>query len=327
MINSFNKIYKILQDDEKRSLVYISILLLIGMFLEIFGIGIVFPFILSILSPEKLIEIDLVNKVFLFFEIIEKINITQILLSFLVFIYLTKTIFMIYLAYKQNEFISKITANLSNRLYKTYLTQPLEFHVKNNSSALIKNIQIEVTYFKSFCMSFITIAIELSLAVAIFLTLIFVESLGAFFVGIYFIFLSIIYYQTVKPVLNRWGKTRETIVKKISNLKINTDDYVNIIGKTIKSNFCVNLNLFSLQIQRKIMINGKGFSLEGDLIENTIRIFEKNKKKIKKFKVDTEYTYKAQHKSLLSNVCENSCTYRQGVQLMLIINKIKNLNK
>ncbi len=128
-------------------------------------------------------------------------------------------------------------------------------------------------------------------------------------------------------IFDKIYKLNHVIVKKISNLKINTDDYVNIIGKTIKSNFCVNLNLFSLQIQRRIMINGKGFSLEGDLIENTIRIFEKNKKKIKKFKVDTEYTYKAQHKSLLSNVCENSCTYRQGVQLMLIINKIKNLNK
>ena len=128
-------------------------------------------------------------------------------------------------------------------------------------------------------------------------------------------------------IFDKIYKLNHVIVKKISNLKINTDDYVNIIGKTIKSNFCVNLNLFSLQIQRKIMINGKGFSLEGDLIENTIRIYEKNKKKIKKFKVDTEYTYKAQHKSLLSNVYENSCTYRQGVQLMLIINKIKNLNK
>ena len=128
-------------------------------------------------------------------------------------------------------------------------------------------------------------------------------------------------------IFDKIYKLNHVTVKKISNLKINTDDYVNIIGKTIKSNFCVNLNLFSLQIQRRIMINGKGFSLEGDLIENTIRIFEKNKKKIKKFKVDTEYTYKVQHKSLLSNVYENSCTYRQGVQLMLIINKIKNLNK
>ena len=128
-------------------------------------------------------------------------------------------------------------------------------------------------------------------------------------------------------IFDKIYKLNHVTVKKISNLKINTDDYVNIIGKTIKSNFCVNLNLFSLQIQRRIMINGKGFSLEGDLIENTIRIFEKDKKKIKKFKVDTEYTYKAQHKSLLNNVYENSCTYRQGVQLMLIINKIKNLNK
>ena len=84
---------------------------------------------------------------------------------------------MIFLAYKQNEFISNITANLSNRLYKTYLNQSLGFHNKNNSSTLIKNIQIEVSYFKSFCMSYITIAIEMSLAISIFMTLIFVESI------------------------------------------------------------------------------------------------------------------------------------------------------
>jgi ABC-type multidrug transport system fused ATPase/permease subunit len=216
MRNSFNKIYQILEAKEKRSLVYISLLLLIGMFLEIFGLGIVFPFILSILNPEKITDFYFINEVLLFFQISEKTTFTQILLAFLIIVYLVKTIFMIYLAYKQNKFISKLNINLSNRLYKTYLSQPLEFHVKNNSSGLIKNIQIEVSYFKSFCMSFITIAIELSLAIAIFLTLIFVETLGAFFVGIYFIFLSIIYYQTVKPVLLRWGKTRETVVKKVS---------------------------------------------------------------------------------------------------------------
>jgi ABC-type bacteriocin/lantibiotic exporter with double-glycine peptidase domain len=216
MRNSFTKIYQILEAKEKRSLVYISLLLLIGMFLEIFGLGIVFPFVLSILNPEKITDFYFVNEVLLFFQISEKTTFTQILLAFLIIVYLVKTIFMIYLAYKQNKFISKLNINLSNRLYKTYLYQPLEFHFKNNSSGLIKNIQIEVSYFKSFCMSFITIAIELSLAIAIFLTLIFVETLGAFFVGIYFIFLSIIYYQTVKPVLLRWGKTRETVVKKVS---------------------------------------------------------------------------------------------------------------
>tara|TARA_B100000287_G_C20606460_1_gene770262 strand:- start:82 stop:1527 length:1446 start_codon:yes stop_codon:yes gene_type:complete len=127
---------------------------------------------------------------------------------------------MIFLAYKQNEFISNITANLSNRLYKTYLNQSLGFHNKNNSSTLIKNIQIEVSYFKSFCMSYITIAIEMSLAISIFMTLIFVESIGAMFIGLYFILLSFIYYQLVKPVLIRWGIQRENTVKKISKILV-----------------------------------------------------------------------------------------------------------
>ena len=216
MKKSFHKIYEILKPEEKRSLVFISFLLFIGMVLEIFGLGIVFPFIISLLNPEKLTEIQFLNELIIFFGVSPDKDFTIIFLSLLVIVYFVKTIFMIYLAYKQNEFISKLTANLSNRLYNTYLGQPLAFHTKNNSSSLIKNIQIEVAYVKSFCMAFISIAIELSLAISIFLTLIFVETFGALFVAIYFVFLSIIYFQIVKPVLAIWGKERESTVRKIS---------------------------------------------------------------------------------------------------------------
>ena len=48
MKEAFKKIFQILNPDEKRSLGFISILLLIGMFLEIFGLGLVFPFIISL---------------------------------------------------------------------------------------------------------------------------------------------------------------------------------------------------------------------------------------------------------------------------------------
>ena len=216
MKESFKKTFQILNSDEKRSLGFISILLLIGMFLEIFGLGLVFPFIISLLDPEKLSDIEFLNGLISYFERSKIYNFTTVFLSLLVFVYFIKTIFMIFLAYKQNEFISNITANLSNRLYKTYLNQSLEFHNKNNSSRLIKNIQIEVSYFKSFCMSYITIAIEMSLAISIFMTLILVESTGAIFIGVYFIVLSFIYYQLVKPVIMRWGIERENIVKKIS---------------------------------------------------------------------------------------------------------------
>ena len=216
MKESFHKVYEILKSEEKRSLVFISFLLLIGMVLEIFGLGIVFPFIISLLNPEELTEIQFFNELIIFFGVSPDKDFTILLMSLLVIVYLGKTIFMIYLAYKQNEFISKLTANLSNRLYNTYLSQPLAFHTKNNSSRLIKNIQIEVAYVKSFCMAFISIAIELSLAISIFLTLMFIESSGVILVAIYFIFLSIIYFQIVKSVIEIWGKERESTVRKVS---------------------------------------------------------------------------------------------------------------
>ena len=127
---------------------------------------------------------------------------------------------MVYLAYKKNKFVSNITANLSNKLYSTYLNQSLSFHNKNNSSTLIKNIQIEVAYFKSFCMSFITIAIELSLAISIFITIVFVETNGAIILGLYFLILSFLYFQIVKPIIIRWGVEREQTVKKISKILV-----------------------------------------------------------------------------------------------------------
>lgn len=113
------------------------------------------------------------------------------------------------------------------------------------------------------------------------------------------------------------------IVKKLSNLKIDTEDYASIIGKTLEANFYMNLNFFSFHTQRQINISGNSFSLKGDLIKNTIQIFEKNKKKMKTFKIDENYTYRTQHRALLNDNYSKSCTYNEGLQLISIIDKIR----
>ena len=220
MLSSIKKIFQILSKEEKRSFLFISLLLIIGMFFEIFGLGLVFPFILSLLNPGKISGIDFFDQFISGLEISKTYDFTTIILFLLVLAYLVKTMFMVYLAYNQNKFVSNITANLSNKLYSTYLNQPLSFHNKNNSSTLIKNIQIEVAYFKSFCMSFITIAIELSLAISIFITILFVETIGAVILGLYFLILSFLYFQIVKPIIIRWGVDREQTVKKISKILV-----------------------------------------------------------------------------------------------------------
>tara|TARA_X000001036_G_scaffold47368_1_gene37890 strand:+ start:2756 stop:3676 length:921 start_codon:yes stop_codon:yes gene_type:complete len=124
-------------------------------------------------------------------------------------------------------------------------------------------------------------------------------------------------------IFKRVTNLNYAIVKKVSNLKINTEDYASIIGKTLGTDFCMNLNFFSFHTQRQIAINGKDFSLKGDLIKNTITIFEKKRERLKTFKIDENYTYRAQHRSLLNNNYSKSCTYKQGLQLISIIDKIR----
>ena len=127
-------------------------------------------------------------------------------------------------------------------------------------------------------------------------------------------------FQKIKKINYAW-------IKKISNLKTNCEDCVSIVGKTNLVNFIVDLNYFSLYTQRLIIINGDDFSLKGDLINNSIEIFKERKKKTIKFKIDKNFTYKEQHKSLLSNNYKNSCSYNQGIKLMSVFDKIRNFKK
>ena len=116
-------------------------------------------------------------------------------------------------------------------------------------------------------------------------------------------------------------------IGKISNLNIDTEDFVSIDGKTDVVNFFIDLNYFSLYAQRMIIVYGNGFTLRGDLINNSVEIFKKNKKKTMKYKIDKNYTYKEQHKSLLNNNYKNSCSYSEGSKLMFLFDKIKNFKK
>mgnify|MGYP003758657837 CR=1 FL=1 len=131
----------------------------------------------------------------------------------------------------------------------------------------------------------------------------------------------------VQWIFKKIKKINHVKIRKISNLKIDTEDSVSIIGKTNLVNFFIDLNYFSLYAQRLIIIYGNNFALKGDLINNSVEIFKQNKKKTLKYKTDKNYTYREQHKSLLNSNYENSCSYNEGAKLMFLFDKIKNFKK
>lgn len=114
--------------------------------------------------------------------------------------------------------------------------------------------------------------------------------------------------------------------RKISNLKINTDDILNISGKIRKKIFFnLNSNFFSRINNRSIKIDGMNFSINANLIKNKIEVNSGQRKFIKKFsKFNILNTYKDQYLDIFSNKNKNVCTLSQGLKLMNLIREIKN---
>ena len=118
--------------------------------------------------------------------------------------------------------------------------------------------------------------------------------------------------------------------KKLSNLDIGTDDFLNLIGKTKKVP-CIQItsNYFTREPTRQIFIDGKNISIQADLVKKSIIYYDGDKKRIYNFKnLNRNIEYKKQHLAILKNKDTNKlCTYKEGKQLLYLINQIRSLSK
>ena len=114
--------------------------------------------------------------------------------------------------------------------------------------------------------------------------------------------------------------------KKLSNLNIETDDFLNLIGKTKKvPSIQITLSYFTRYPVRKILIDGKNISLHADLINKNVICYEGNRKKIYYFKnSDRNDEYRNQHLAILKKKdIDKLCTFNEGKQIVYLVNQIR----
>lgn len=217
-MSAFKKVSFLISKEQKKNSLVLSFLLLVGMFFEFMGIGILIPVLTAILKPETLLTIPSIQAFFEALNLENKSAIIKFSLFALVLVYLVKSLFLLGLNYFQNKFNSNLAADLSGRLFQKYLRQPYSFHLIKNSSELMKNIQIEINYFNAFLLAFIILLTEITLAMAVLFSLIYIEPFGTLVVVLFFLFFSGIFFQFTKRMSTRWGKIRALNDKSLSKL-------------------------------------------------------------------------------------------------------------
>ena len=253
MISTFKKINFLITKRQRKGLAILTLLLFVGMVLEVFGLGILIPALSIILDPEMIDKTPVLSIIRNYFSEFSDQNFLSLVLLTIVVVYLFKSLFLILITHKQNRFLSNITAYISNRLFESYLNQQYSFHLNRNASELIKNIQVEIYYLYTFLLSLITIFIEGGLVIAVLSTLIYIEPLGALSIGIFYGFLSVIFLQFTKRKLKLWGDLRQELDAEVSKIALESLGGIKDIKILGKENFF--LNQFSIKNYFKARIS------------------------------------------------------------------------
>ena len=201
-------IYQLLNTKQKRSLIFLFILVGFSIIFEMLGIGILLPAIGVILNKNIGATYPFILPFLKFIGNPNQVKLITITMVLIAFIFLIKSFFLIYLSFVQSKFGSTLTYELNNKLFKGYLNQDYFFHLNNNSAILLRNIH-NVSQFTSVTQALINLSVEVSLVVSIFSFMVFIEPLGSISVAIFLIIFVGLFQRFTRNKLLKWGSLKQ----------------------------------------------------------------------------------------------------------------------
>ena len=238
-------VFSILPSQLKKRMRLMLTMLSISGFLESLTIGLFIPLI-AIIS-EKKTNIPFLNN-FYDFSKIEINEVLVLVLSLILIVYLIKSIFLTYLEFGIQRLINDIRVELTSELFKKYINSKYEFHLKNNSSILLRNLTVEIV---SFCHGIIgpILILAKEFFIIVFITILlflfdYKISIFTFSFGIILIFsikaiLKKLLYTLGLKAMNFRGEANKIIIESLQGIKFIKsykieDNFINRLLKNLK---------------------------------------------------------------------------------------------
>ena len=215
-MNVFSQGFNLLNKSQKKEILLLFILLIIGVCFEIIGLGALVPAIGILSNPNSFEKYIPENINHFASQIFGATNLVYFGLSIIVLLYVIKSIFLIYLTWRQNKFSSNLTANLANDLFKGYLEMPYQFHITRKSSVPLSMIQNEISSFSAVTQAFIQLFSEGTILLGILFTLFYIFPTGTLFIVLFYGLSVLIFYTLSKTKLTLWGIERHDLLLKMN---------------------------------------------------------------------------------------------------------------
>ncbi len=197
---NFQKVKNFLTKNQNKKFNIFIILSVLAMILEILSISLIVPLINIFVQGE--VNIPYFDLDYSYESLI------LILLSVFVLVFTLKNIFLVFFERMKFKFLYELKTNVSEKIFKNYINKDFLFHLKNNSSILIRNIN-DISHIQAVIRSWIIFFSEILIVLGITIFLLFYDPYITIIAILFLSILGFIFYTNVQKKAKKWGKERQ----------------------------------------------------------------------------------------------------------------------
>ena len=210
MIKQILSIISILNRKQKKNFLIIICIIIVGSFLEVASIYLIYQTIQYFSNPTLYLESQ--NT---FLQIYNFLNFRNFeLIIFFIFslisLFAIKFIFLSLMYWFQFRFVNNLNVSLSANILENYLFQNFQFHLNADSSKLLRNLRDEASQFThGAILQVINLITESLMFLSIVILLSYFETKLLITSSFFIIILTTGYYFFIKSTFKKWGMTRQ----------------------------------------------------------------------------------------------------------------------
>lgn len=206
----------ILDKKQKSHLAVLAVLILIGGILEAVGVTAILPVAQAIIDPETA-YVAVIGDIL---GIEDTTTLIVLLLIVLMFLFVIKSVYMIFLQYVQNRFIANNRNRMISRVLREFLNRPYEFYLDADIPTVFRITDADIPQVFSMLLNLILMTTESVVAVCLGVVSLVVSFQITCFMIIVLLFMTLIIMKVIKPNLRKYGEKNLKVQSRIAKWRI-----------------------------------------------------------------------------------------------------------
>lgn len=209
---------------EKRQLVQLAglaVLILIGGILETLGVSMMLPLVQAIMSPDEIMDNELVARIVALLHIDSSRNLILWMLGATIFLFIFKNAYLLFQTYVQNTFVTRNRNRMISRVMREFLNRPYEDYLGADIPTVFRLTDSDIPNAFQLILVLIQMTTEIVVAVSICLVLVvWVSPAISIGCAVLFLGMTLMITKVLKPRLNAIGRKNQEIQSRIAKWRI-----------------------------------------------------------------------------------------------------------